>query len=94
MKIIEEIGAEYVVPILPMSFVMHLVEHANGKKIKVLRPKMRLLHTCDGGCIEYNPDTDSLVRTVNYRTGEVFYRHYRFEEFTIIKGFKIDEVPL
>lgn len=92
VKLIEKYGAQYVIPVLPLSFVVRLVEESKKKNFTVLWTEMELIHNCTEGpaCPEYDDSTDSLVRTKDLRTGEEFYRHYRFKKFKVLKDIKFE----
>ena len=95
LELIEDVEADYVIPVLPLTFVVRLVEESRKRKFKVIRPIMDLVHECSStSCPDYDPRTDTLVETKDYETGRVFYRHYRFREFRILKEVQFVEEVL
>ena len=74
LQVAEELGAEYIVAVLPLSMVARLAELAPARGVTVLWAEMELLHSgCPGAslCPEYDPDRDAIASG----------RHYRFRGF-------------
>jgi len=95
LELIGKVNADYVIPVLPLTFVVRLVEESRKSKFVVIRPIMDLVHECSSTpCPDYDPRTDTLVETKDYETGRVFYRHYRFREFRILKEVQFVEEVL
>jgi len=77
--------ADIVVPVLPLSFVIHLIEEARKRGFTVVKAHMQTLHNCETQpCLEYDPDKDTIVVSKDKATGEKIYRHFRFVEFRIV----------
>lgn len=75
-------NADYVVAILPLSFIMRLAEKAEENGFVLLYSVMKQLHSCTNlPCPEFIKGTDSIA--------EPGSRHYRFIEFKKIKEVKI-----
>lgn len=86
LKLVERYKADYVIPVLPLSFTIRLVEKAGKAGFKVLRADMQLLHNCSTGkCPDFNSETDTIVVSTDFETGEKIYRHYRFVSFKLLK---------
>lgn len=84
----------YILPVLPLTFIMRLVEESrrSGYRFKVLYSKFEKLHNCGGKtCPDYDPETDSLVYT---RGDPPFHRHYRFRHIVWLRGIQFDEARL
>lgn len=78
--------ADYVVPVLPLSFIMHLVEEAKNRDFVVLRADMENLHNCSVvPCPMFDAGRDTIVETRDVSTGKTFYRHFRFRGFKVLK---------
>jgi len=94
IKLIKQHNADYVVPVLPLSFIAHLVSEAKKHGFTILRAEMEHIHNCDEQpCPQYNPDTDTVLVSKDYDTGEIFHRHYRFIRFVVLKDIKIITEP-
>jgi len=92
IEIVEQTNASYVIPVLPMSFVIRLVQESKKIGFKVLRAEMELIHHCTTKpCPDYNPNTDSIVESKDFETGNIIYRHYRFKGFKVLKEVKFVE---
>jgi len=86
VRLIRKHRAEYVIPVLPLSFIARLVEESKKHGFKVLRADMQLIHLCEKQpCPDYNPQTDTIVVSRDLTTGETIYRHFRFKGFKILK---------
>lgn len=95
VMLVKKYRASYVLPVLPMTFIFRLVEESKKNGFTVLYSEMKKLHECGGeNCPEYNMDTDTVVKTRNFKTGNVFYRHFRFVEIKRIKEIKLETEPL
>jgi hypothetical protein len=84
VQLIKKTHAEIVIPVLPATIVNRLVEKSieENYKWKVWIPIMELIHNCkEPRCPEYNPETDSIVESRDFDTGELIFRHYRFKKF-------------
>ena len=84
IQLARSLQCEVIVPVLPLSFIMRLVEAAKKEKITLLWAQMKELHVCDESC---PADPDCEVKLPNY-TG-VEYRHLRFVGFKIIEGVEL-----
>jgi len=90
VKLALEVKADYVVPVLPLSFIMHLVAEAQKHSFTVLRAEMETLHRCTQyPCSDFNLRTDVIMEGRDMKTGEKIYRHFRFKEFVVLKEIKI-----
>jgi len=95
VNLAKEINADYIVPVLPLSFIMHLVAEAKKYGFTVLRAEMENIHNCDSdNCPEYNPDTDTIMQSRDLNTGQTIYRHFRFREFVVLRDIQIITEPL
>ena len=82
IQIIKELGARYVIPVIPESIVNRLVEVQEKHGFRVLIPVMEQLHLCKSDqCEEFDPDTDAIVVSRDMETGETIRRHFRFRGF-------------
>ncbi|RLI71144.1 hypothetical protein DRO97_10145 [Archaeoglobales archaeon] len=87
-----EYNASYIIPVLPLSFIAHLVTVTKSiePKITILRAEMETIHNCSQiPCPEYNEYTDTIMQSKDFNTGQIIYRHFRFKEFVILKDIKI-----
>jgi 5,10-methylenetetrahydrofolate reductase len=90
IELAEAVNADYIVPVLPMSFVVHLVNKAKEYNYTVLRSEMELIHNCElENCPEYDEETDVILISKDLSTLEVIKRHVRFKEFVVLKDIKI-----
>jgi len=84
IRIIKEVGAEVVIPVLPQTIIMRIAEQCAQENVLLLRADMELLHECDPVCRCFYKNTDTWVNG----------RHYRFVRFNKLKEIKIIEEPL
>jgi len=85
-------SADYVIPVLPLSFIQYLVMEAKKYGITVLKADMQNLHNCEvQPCPEYDPKTDTIMESRDMNTGQKIYRHFRFRGFKILKDIIIVE---
>ena len=92
VKLAKQYNADYVVPVLPLTFIMHLVHEAKKQNFTVLRANMENIHNCKVyPCPEYNSYTDTIMQSKDFNTGQVIYRHFRFKNFKIIKDIVVVE---
>jgi hypothetical protein len=90
IELAEAVKADYIVPVLPMSFVIHLVNEAKKHDYTVLRAEMEMIHNCElENCPEYDEETDTIMISKDLTTLEVIRRHFRFKEFVMLKDIKI-----
>lgn len=92
--------ADYVVPVLPLSFIVRLVEASKHENFTILRAEMEVVDTCkecegfnteDGPvCEKYDEETDVIMRSKDFSSGETIYRHFRFLEFKKLVDIKIE----
>jgi len=99
-KIIQQFQADYVIPVLPLSFIVHLVNEAKKHGYVVLRAEMELLHHCSTetpfygyNCPEYTKHTDVIMQSKDMQTGQTIYRHFRFREFVKLVDIIIKTEP-
>jgi len=86
----KEINARVIVPVLPLSFIAHLVPLAKQHKILVLWAQMDTVGTFDSEeqariCLMEKPEARTMV---SYRDG--ITRVYEFKDFRRIIGVKIE----
>lgn len=99
VQLIKKHNAQYVVPVLPLSFIAHLVTASAREGFTVLRAEMENIHNCSpytgypNSCPDYNPDTDTIMQSKDFSTGETIYRHFRFREFRKLKAIEIVTEP-
>ena len=92
IKLATQHKVDYIVPVLPMTFIMHLVAEAKKHGFVVLRADMENIHNCEQQpCPEFNPDTDTIMESKDFNTGQKIYRHFRFRGFKVLKEIKIVE---
>jgi len=75
----EEVGADVVVPVLPLTFVQKLCQYAEARGFTVLYSQMQLIHdSCPGRltCAYFDPHSDVFLPG----RGRI-NRHYRFQGF-------------
>ncbi|RLI76040.1 hypothetical protein DRO97_01805 [Archaeoglobales archaeon] len=90
VKLAIEVKADYVIPVLPMTFIMYLVAEARKYNFTVLKAEMQNLHTCkEVPCPDYNWETDTIMESKDYNTRQIIRRHFRFRGFVILKDIKI-----
>ncbi len=95
MQIVNKYKPDYILPVLPLSFTVRLLEEAKKRGYKVLWSEMILLHEDDSpNCPEFDPYTDVMVETKDVRTKRRFWRHFRFKEIKVLKGIKFEFEPL
>ena len=86
--------ADYIIPVLPLSFITHLVTEAKRHGFTVLRAEMENIHNCKvQPCPEFNEYTDTIMESRDLNTGQIIYRHFRFKEFVVLKDIKIITEP-
>ncbi|RLI84071.1 hypothetical protein DRP07_02195 [Archaeoglobales archaeon] len=91
----KECGAEYIIPVLPLSFIAYLVDQASKEGIKIIMAKMKSIHECyQQPCPQFMEDYDTIIESRDYNSGIKIYRHYRFEKFCILEGIKFIERDL
>jgi len=94
VELAKSVKADYIVPVLPMTFTMHLVTVAKRENFVVLRAEMETIHNCtQTPCPEYNKETDTIMISKDLTTLEVIRRHFRFREFVILRDIKIITEP-
>jgi len=87
-------GFAVVVPVLPLSFIAHLVEEGKKKGFEVWFSKMQLLHNdARLPCPEYTLDSDTIQPSVD-EEGNAVFRHYRFARFERIIEVKMVTEPV
>jgi len=86
------VKAEYVVPVLPQSFIMRLLEESKKHGITVLLAKMDKVHDCTKHpCPDFDPYTDVILKSRNGNS--LLLRHYRFVQFEVLKKYEIVTEP-
>jgi hypothetical protein len=100
-KLIQQFQADYVVPVLPLSFIAHLVQESKKHDFVILRAEMELLHHCSTetpfygySCPDYIKDTDVIMQSKDIQTREIIHRHFRFREFVKLIDIQIITQPL
>ena len=93
-SIAEKLGVQYVLPVLPLSFIARLVELAAQKGFTVLWSKMEPIATTASSeaaqkIVEQNPDCRTAV---TYSDGTT--RVYEFRTIEKIKAVKVETEPL
>lgn len=95
VELIKRHNADYVVPVLPLSFIAHLVNESKNEKFTILRAEMENVHNCEtDDCPEFDPETDTIMvsRDLN-DPSKIIRRHFRFREFRILKDVLIVTEP-
>ena len=93
IKLAEAIGAKYIVPVLPLSFIARLVEHGRKSGITVLFARMEVVAQVETieealKIVNENP----LARTVTtYADGTI--KVHEFKGFEVIKEVKLVTEP-
>lgn len=86
VDLVKKHGAKYVMPVLPLSFIMRLVEVSKRENFTVLRAEMENIHNCsEQPCQEFNEETDTIMESRDFQSGEKIYRHFRFKGFKVLK---------
>jgi len=81
IKLAEKHNADYIVPVLPLSFVIRLLDAARGR-YTVLKADMQLIHNCPGmPCSQYDRYRDTIIPTKDYENDRTIFRHFRFRRF-------------
>jgi len=94
VNLVKQHGAKYIIPVLPLSFIAHLVQEAKKHDFIVLRAEMENIHNCtQHPCPEFNPNTDTIMESRDFNTGQKIYRHFRFKCFVILKDIQIITEP-
>jgi len=94
IELAESVKADYIVPVLPMSFVIHLVNEAKKHDYTVLRAEMEMMHNCsEEQCPEFIEETDTIMISKDLTTLDMIRRHFRFREFVILRDIKIITEP-
>jgi len=90
VKLAKEYNADYVIPVLPLSFIAYLVNEAKKHGFTVLRAEMENLHNCeDLLCPRKDPRTDTIIISEDLNTGKTIFRHFRFKEFVKLVAIEI-----
>jgi len=94
VELAKSVKADYIVPVLPMTFTMHLVAAAKRENFVVLRAEMETIHNCkQTPCPEFIEETDTIMISKDLTTLDMIRRHFRFREFVILKDIKIITEP-
>jgi len=94
VKIIQQFQADYVIPVLPLSFIVHSVQESKKHGFVILRAEMENIHNCSTeSCPEYIKHTDTIMQSKDMQTGEIIYRHFRFREFVKLTDIIIKTEP-
>jgi len=88
MNLAREYKADFIVPVLPMSFIMRLVELAEREGITVLYSEMELIRTEYSQPIAVDPYSEVVVPARDER-GRRCYKVFRFKCFKRIKEIKL-----
>jgi len=95
LKLVKTYKPQYVLPVLPLSFVVRLLEESHKRGFKILWSQMELLHIDSSPtCPQFNKKTDVLVETRDLNTKKKFWRHFRFKEILVLKQIKFEFEPL
>ncbi len=90
IELAKNVRADYIIPVLPMSFIIHLVSEAKKHGFTVLRAEMDTLHNCSKQpCPDFDEFQDTIMESRDLDTGETIYRHFRFREFRVLREIKI-----
>ena len=90
IKLVREFDAQYVVPVLPLSFIIRLIERAKKCGFTVLRAEMENIHNCkEVPCPDYVEYSDVIMESRDLTTGEKIHRHFRFKWFEVLEDVKI-----
>ncbi len=94
IQLAQQHKADYIVPVLPLSFIAHLVTEAKKHSFTILRAEMDIHNCSEYPCPDYIKETDTIMQSRDYNTGQTIYRHFRFREFVKLKEIKIVTEPL
>ena len=96
VELVKKHNADFVVPVLPLSFIAHLVQEAKKHNFTVLRAEMENIHNCDSdNCPDFNPETDTIMISKDFNDpSKIIRRHFRFKEFVKLKDIQIITEPL
>jgi len=95
MEVAEELGARYIVAILPLTFVKRLTEIAREKGVVVLRPSMREARDVDREPVpgvDYDPDREVVTEVHDGR--KTFYRVFEFLGYEEVLDVQVVTRPL
>lgn len=91
IRLAKRLGADVIVPVLPLSFIARLCELARKEGVLLLWAEMELLHMCAGeSCPAYDPERDAVVQSREMDTGKTTYRHFRFSRFRRIVDVRLE----
>jgi|GEM_PF-923769 hypothetical protein len=100
VKLIQQFQADYVIPVLPLSFIAHLVQESKKHSFIILKAEMELLHNCSTetpfhgySCPEYVEHMDVVMQSKDMQTEQTIYRHFRFREFVKLVDIIIKTEP-
>jgi len=99
IKLIQQFQADYVIPVLPLSFIVHLVQESKKHGFVILRAEMQNIHNCSTepfygySCPEYNKHTDTIMQSKDFQSGQIIHRHFRFREFVKLVDIIIKTEP-
>lgn len=89
----EEIGADIIIPVLPLSIIARLVPLAKEKKKTILWAEMEQVDAMRNSDITiHDPDHETIVPAKNEH-GEPILKVMRFKRFHKIKAVKLDLEP-
>ena len=90
IELAKNVRADYIIPVLPLSFIIHLVSEAKKHGFTVLRAEMENIHNCKvQPCPEFDEFQDTIMESRDLGTGKTIYRHFRFREFRVLKKINI-----
>ncbi len=90
IKLAKKYNADYIIPVLPLSFIAYLIDEAKKHNITILRAEMKLIHNCTNiPCPDFDPYTDVIISSKDFNHN-LTHRHFRFEKFSILKAIKIE----
>ena len=87
----KEVGAKYIVPVLPLSFIARLVELSRRNGFTVLWAEMQQVSIIDHEPVEgkdYDPATEVWIKGY-----ENTYKIMRFKQYHIIKAIRLELEP-
>ena len=90
ISLIKKFHAEYVIPVLPMSFIIYLINEQHKHGFTVLKAEMDCIHCPSEFCEDFDPYTDTIQISRDIETGEVIRRHFRFRKFSKLNAINID----
>ena len=92
----KQVGATYIVAVLPLSMIARVTEIAKQHNITILYAEMectKKLYNYPNPNIDYNPTEETVIVVDTSKVGRI-YKVFRFKQFHKIKAVKLELEPL